>query len=399
MPTLRNPVPPFNRGRRRAEGSLGEKKCEPCFTARWTRQGLEQHSLPRREPDSEPDAFEHYDGEHRALDQHGPIKYEGATKQLSTMTENTWSIEDTDVHSAVGHAVVELKSYFKDWSRAQHDDFWQRKSHKTVLAVVVCRSSDCNFTVHRGMNTEVSLACGSLCAERAAIANAASCFHAAHEIEAIAVLDPNDHINPLWPCEVCQSWLAKLREQSSAIGIIAVTSPTCESFIVRVNGQLLPAPRQALWPQHDLVGQIELAEGTKEWPWEARELIYVHGAWTPFTAKERHFLRNARTRGTHLLVGIHSDATHKEHGDEIATEDFESCCSRLIDNRHVSSILKGAPLCITETLIRSLGIHRVMMMSTDEDHDKLKDDTSALMYRVPQKLGILAFVPKITSKF
>merc|ERR1712217_445989 len=137
----------------------------------------------------------------------------------------------------------------------------------------------------------------------------------------------------------------------------------------------------------------ELAEGTKEWPWEAQELVYVHGTWTPFTSREWHLLRSARALGTHLLVGIHSNSN--EQSDENAMEDFESCCNRLIDNRHVSSILKGAPLCITETLISSLGISRVMMMSTNEDDDLFKDDDSALMYQVPQELGILAFVPQM----
>jgi len=75
------------------------------------------------------------------------------------------------------------------------------------------------------------LPCGSLCAERAAIARAASEGYAAADIVAVAALDPDDKLNPLWPCEVCQSWLAKLRKEAD-ISVLAFTSTTCDSFHV-----------------------------------------------------------------------------------------------------------------------------------------------------------------------
>merc|ERR1719199_876143 len=155
-------------------------------------------------------------------------------------------VEDDDRHAAICFAIETLKQYFQEYSAKAKDadPFWSRKSGKTVLSVVICRGHDstAGFVAHRGMNTEVSLAAGSLCAERSAISRAATDFHSASDIVAIATMDPDDKINPLWPCEVCQSWLAKLRPQSPEIAVVAVTSLSFESFAVRVNGEYQPAP-------------------------------------------------------------------------------------------------------------------------------------------------------------
>merc|ERR1719191_2375174 len=92
------------------------------------------------------------------------------------------------------------------------------------------------------MNTEVNLASGSLCAERSAISRAATDFFGASSIASIATMDPDDTINPLWPCEVCQSWLAKLRAQNPSLGVAAVNSLNCEEFLWRVDGELKRPP-------------------------------------------------------------------------------------------------------------------------------------------------------------
>jgi len=127
-----------------------------------------------------------------------------------------------------------MSEYLKDWRRSRCDPVWNKRSEKTVLSVVVCRSHDHgkgDLVFHRGINTEVCLPCGSLCAERAAIARAAAEGHAVAEILAVAALDPDDKLNPLWPCEVCQSWLAKLRKEAD-ISVLAFTSTACDAFHV-----------------------------------------------------------------------------------------------------------------------------------------------------------------------
>lgn len=148
-----------------------------------------------------------------------------------------WSLDSTKLSSLPVHrAAFEVREYAAAWAASSQDPFWQRKSKKVVLAVVVCRGQD-GLLVYRGMNTEVSLPSGSLCAERAAIASAASHFQRAADIVAIGVLDPENEINPLWPCEVCQSWLSKLKQQAQ-ISVVALSSASSDRFLVRVNGEL-----------------------------------------------------------------------------------------------------------------------------------------------------------------
>ena len=92
---------------------------------------------------------------------------------------------------------------------------------------------------------KVSLPAGSFCAERAAITRAASDFVSVKDISTIATLDPDasrpirkellkellfcvakGEKNPLWPCEVCQSWLSKLKQQPLATAcLLRVYSP------------------------------------------------------------------------------------------------------------------------------------------------------------------------------
>jgi len=253
---------------------------------------------------------------------------------------------------------------------------------------------------HRGMNTEVSLPSGSLCAERAAIGRAASHFHRASDIVAVATVDADDKINPLWPCEVCKSWLVKLRSQSRDIAVIAVQSLACDNFLVRVNGEILPPPRFALptlslsessWRDH-----VVLAEDIAEMPWEAQELIYVDGAWSFLHSAHLSILRTARARGTHLLVGIHSDEILEQNCQDPIFECFETRMERVLHNRHVCSVLKHAPWVLTAELIASLGVSRVITGSVDKMQDMGLDQSSD-PYGVARELGILDVAPSLNA--
>jgi glycerol-3-phosphate cytidylyltransferase-like family protein/cytidine deaminase len=297
-------------------------------------------------------------------------------------------------------AVVELRRYVAEWSAAQQDPFWQRKSGKAVLCVVICRSGNGTLESYRGMNTEVSLPAGSLCAERAAIARAASDFRPAATIAAIAAIDPTDKLNPLWPCEVCQSWLSKLKAQNPEIPVLAMQSTACENFAVRVNGELRPPPaRSAPLSPEDLDNVtwqdlVELPSGAMEMPWEAKETVYVDGAWTFLHAAQQGVLRAARAKGTHLLVGVHSDGVLRREFDGPVLENFETRLGRVLNNRNVSSVLRGAPWCLTRDLIASLGIKRVITGSVDKTQDVgclVNKDP----YSVARELGILEVVPSL----
>ncbi|CAE7467105.1 pkd2 [Symbiodinium natans] len=163
---------------------------------------------------------------------------------VNDLEDLSWDWEDISTEPDVAFAVVELKEFLTEWQEADTDNFWQRKSHKVVLAVVVCARDDGSLVAMRGMNTEVSLPSGSLCAERAGIARAATELFRADAIKAIAVIDPSGDIAPLWPCEVCQSWLSKLREQSPRITVVAFPNKDhdFQRIVVRRNGKDVRPP-------------------------------------------------------------------------------------------------------------------------------------------------------------
>jgi len=312
-----------------------------------------------------------------------------------------WSPEQLQEASPHGYALDELRRYVADWAAAPQDEFWCRKSGKAVLSVVVCKGQDGRLTAYRGRNAEVSLPAGSLCAERAAIGQAASNFHRASDIVAVAIVDPDNKINPLWPCEVCQSWLAKLRSQSPEIAIIAVESLACDRFLIKVNGTMFPPPRLPL-PTHSLSGSswqdhVILAEGMAEMPWEAQELIYVDGSWTFLHSAQQNILKVARTLGTHLLVGVHSEEVLKQNCQDPIFECFETRMERVLHNRHVSSVLKDAPWVVTAELIASFGVNRVITGSVDKLQDMGKVEQSSDPYGEARRLGILEVVPSLNE--
>mmetsp|Transcript_55079 Transcript_55079/g.160749 ORF Transcript_55079/g.160749 Transcript_55079/m.160749 type:complete len:380 (-) Transcript_55079:214-1353(-) len=350
----------------------------------------------RVEPDAEPesehkdflcsyvqDHAEHRDFVHRLRRSH----------TVAPEREHFWSEDDVEQGSPMLVSLEELKRYFADWESTGQDPFWHRKSGQVVLATVVCRRADGTLGVYRGMNTEVSLPAGSLCAERAGVARAASDFQAACTIEAVAVLDPKNKINPLWPCEVCQSWLAKLRDQSSAIKVIAVSSSACESFLLRVNGHIVPPPRPTRQPPPELAEKVERAEGTEEWPWEAERLVYVDGSWASLTTTQRRLLKAARARGSHLLVGVHSDETLREQLGEPPSEDAATRLERVLGERHVSSVLKDAPWAASAGMLVSLGIASVVTSERAADGERCKDDGTPGVYDAARAQGVLEVIP------
>jgi len=317
-----------------------------------------------------------------------------------------WQLDFVEKDSPIRIAVEELKRYFSDWSTTTRDTFWHRKSGKSVLSVVICQKPDgSGFVSHRGMNTEVSLPAGSLCAERAAMGRAASDFHSASSIVAIATMDPDNSLNPLWPCEVCQSWLAKLRQQSPEISVIAVADLQCEMFLLRVNGELRPPPPRlqqgllsTVTSSDHWLDLVVLAEGTSEFPWEAKELIYVDGAWTFLHAAQQNILKEARLRGSHLLVGIHSDDVLRMELEAPVIEDFETRLGRILQNRFVDSVLKDAPWCVTQDLIDSFGIRRVITGSVSKVQDGGGKTIINDPYSIPKERKILEIVPSIDTK-
>jgi hypothetical protein len=117
--------------------------------------------------------------------------------------------------------------------------FFHRKGLKEVLCVVVVRGrSEAGpgaLVAVRGINLEVSLPTGTLCAERNAIGTALCMFPnlQRRDIYAVAVLSLDPSLPNLGPCGACQEWLKKVIEVNPNLRIIGFSDTAATQIAVR----------------------------------------------------------------------------------------------------------------------------------------------------------------------
>ena len=118
--------------------------------------------------------------------------------------------------------------------------FFHRKGLKEVLCVVVVRGrkgaeDPGELVAVRGINLEVSLPTGTLCAERNAIGTALCMFPnlQRRDIYAVAVLSLDPSLPNLGPCGACQEWLKKIIEVNPNLRIISFGDSGAEQIAVR----------------------------------------------------------------------------------------------------------------------------------------------------------------------
>ncbi len=113
--------------------------------------------------------------------------------------------------------------------------FWFRKGKQEVLAVVVVRDPEsCSLLTFRGVNLEVSLPTGTLCAERNAIGSALVALPTMErsDIQAVAVLGLKDGSPRLGPCGACTEWLKKMAEANPDLRVITFKEAECKNVFV-----------------------------------------------------------------------------------------------------------------------------------------------------------------------
>ena len=137
---------------------------------------------------------------------------------------------------------VRLKRFLQRVAEAPLEADFHRLSGRVVLAVVMLRRQDGTYEFYEGVNTEVAIQTGSLCAERAAIASARadSPNLARFEICAIGTIyapltksEPEPTKNPSWPCGVCMEWIKKACGKSEMMRIIGFTNTKFDTVIER----------------------------------------------------------------------------------------------------------------------------------------------------------------------
>jgi len=172
-----------------------------------------------------------------------------------------------DFEKGIVEEMVRYKRQFeavRDSSEHELGSFWLRKTGKAVLAVLATRKADGTVTFWRGMNVEVSMPTGTLCAERNAIGNALAADQSLERshMQMVAVLsvslDPkHEHrhdttatsgklisasemaeiaMNPLDPCGACMEWLRKISEVNPDFKVLTFTSTNCEKIFITPIG-------------------------------------------------------------------------------------------------------------------------------------------------------------------
>lgn len=135
-----------------------------------------------------------------------------------------------------------MKKFFQRVGEAPLEPDFHRLSGRVVLAVVMVRTRDHGFAFYEGVNTEVAIQTGSLCAERAAIGAARADMPNLARLEICAIgtvyapltrEEPEPNKNPSWPCGVCMEWIKKACGKSELMRIIGFPNTKFDTVIER----------------------------------------------------------------------------------------------------------------------------------------------------------------------
>jgi len=171
-----------------------------------------------------------------------------ATRLPNTAFEQNSSISFKDIECPIQRFTI---SAMQNWKHdfvnvkekresKEHSTFFYRKGNKEVLAVVTVRnnkedSSTQPYIAIRGVNLEVSLPTGSLCAERNAIGSALANnpILQREDILCVAVLSLCKTLGAtLGPCGACQEWLKKVSEVNPDLTVLTFEDTNCNKVFI-----------------------------------------------------------------------------------------------------------------------------------------------------------------------
>ena len=131
------------------------------------------------------------------------------------------------------------REYEYDITLGEKPTFFFRKGQQEVLSIVVVENTKHDkdqkpWIAYRGVNLEVSLPTGSLCAERNAIGSALvdNPLLLREKILCVAVLSLTAKGPTLGPCGACQEWLTKVAEVNPNFTILTFADIDCDFVYV-----------------------------------------------------------------------------------------------------------------------------------------------------------------------
>jgi ethanolamine-phosphate cytidylyltransferase len=121
-------------------------------------------------------------------------------------------------------------------------------------------------------------------------------------------------------------------------------------------------------------------------PKEGDTIVYIAGSWDLFNVGHVKALEAAKKFGDFLYVGIHADEdVNKLQGGGFPILNLHERTLSVLSNKFVDEVVIGAPLIITEDLIKSMNIHVVVKGTVSSGDTDVIDEALA----VPRAMGIL----------
>jgi len=179
-----------------------------------------------------------------------PLTFEATFLDTDAFRQRPAAPADTFAHDTVVTCAIDaMRAWRMDYAAARprragdlaqlgaagaEANFWFRKGTQEVLALLVVRDPETReLRTFRGLNLEVSLPTGTLCAERNAIGSAVAALPTLErrDIEAVAVLGLKGSPR-LGPCGACSEWLRKMSEANPDLRVITFEDTGCEQVFV-----------------------------------------------------------------------------------------------------------------------------------------------------------------------
>lgn len=135
---------------------------------------------------------------------------------------------------------------------------------------------------------------------------------------------------------------------------------------------------------------VQFSEG-KSAP-EGATIVYIDGAFDVFHVGHVEILRLAKEQGDFLLVGLHADEdVESRRGPHTPIMNVHERALSVLASKYVDEVVIGAPMIITDDLLRTFNISMVVRGSLTETRGR--DSMDEQRYALPRERGIFRLLP------
>jgi len=125
-------------------------------------------------------------------------------------------------------------------------------------------------------------------------------------------------------------------------------------------------------------------------PTENDTIVYVQGSFDLLHYGHLKRLEEAKKLGTFLYVGLWDDELTRHYkGSLFPLVSLQERVLMTLSCKHVDDVIIGAPYIITNDLIKSLNIHKVVTFTNCDEDIVVETERGGDQFKVPRELGIL----------